>query len=369
MGIVQGRVIGQSAPPVAVAVDNPGRTTETDPGEAEQPAAAVKTNVAIVDMPGLVVSLDVVSLEELDVDQVIQEHRKWLSRLRQLVTTQSGAEFVDTCKDAHKCMLGQWLATKKPSSFKDPTMYEYLTRQHERFHAESGPLLELSLTDPAQAIKHFDNSDSPINNVSRVLIRTLSKMHEKQRSPHKQDKVEAWASNQAVAPVSHRETTPSEPQKCNCKDEEDEKTEGTTGHAVMPGLVMSIEAVSLEELDLNQVVLAHKTWLGKLRELVITQTGSDFVETSRDPHRCTFGKWLVAKSPGSFKDPTIYQFLSSKHAEFHAASSSLLELSLEDPAKARKQLDDESSQVNVISRVLISTLTKMHEKQLTKAFT
>eukprot|EP00727_Mastigamoeba_balamuthi_P006313 m51a1_g2301 hypothetical protein (241) ;mRNA; r:443836-444942 len=151
----------------------------------------------------------------------------------------------------------------------------------------------------------------------------------------------------------------------------DDETEQTKGHVESELL----EEVSLEELDLKNVIHAHEEWLSRLRNLVISHTGP---EPSReqvrpasvhDARTCPFGKWLSTKTPSSFKDPRMYDFLVSTHEKFHTESSSLIALSLEDPEEAMHQVSAEDSPINSVSKRLLSSLNLMHERQVSAAFT
>eukprot|EP00727_Mastigamoeba_balamuthi_P006315 m51a1_g2303 hypothetical protein (255) ;mRNA; r:446699-448721 len=236
---------------------------------------------------------DVVSLEELDLNAVIEGHQRWLARLRRAVqsaglssSSSLRGDEAQRSADPRACTFGRWLGTKTPGSFRDPGLYDFLSTTHEQFHAVSGELLALSHVDPQQ------------------------------------------------------------------------------------------DVVSLEELDLNGVIEGHQRWLARLRRAVhsagLSSSSSlrgDEVQRAADSRVCAFGRWLGTKTPGSFRDPGLYDFLRTTHEQFHAASGELLALSLVDPQRARSELAREDSPVNSISRSLIDALSHMQRRQVAAAFT
>eukprot|EP00727_Mastigamoeba_balamuthi_P006314 m51a1_g2302 hypothetical protein (180) ;mRNA; r:445837-446376 len=126
-------------------------------------------------------ALEVVSLEELDLNSVVQGHKAWIAKLRQLIMDgKTLKEDLKTAHDANTCSFGRWLETKGPKSFKDPRVYHHLKSLHEKFHQASSKLISLSLEDLQQAQSQISREDSPINSISQKLITSLGVMQKRQ---------------------------------------------------------------------------------------------------------------------------------------------------------------------------------------------
>lgn len=128
--------------------------------------------------------------------------------------------------------------------------------------------------------------------------------------------------------------------------------------------------VSPEIINFKSALVAHRSWLEKLRTAIEDPTAAEKLDVTEisDDRRCPLGKWLWdEKRETPFPTREMFVFVCNLHHDFHTATGRVVTLAQQQGPENRKEamelLESSTSAFNVSSQSLCGIVCKLAEAQ------
>jgi len=112
-------------------------------------------------------------LDDAKIDDIIYAHSLWKLRLKQAISAGNSEFDVDTVRDFHICVFGQFLDSAEAKQLPN---YQVINTLHQAFHAEAADILQLALNGLTQQAQQRMQSGSEFMQLTTQLVNHLADM-------------------------------------------------------------------------------------------------------------------------------------------------------------------------------------------------